>query len=303
MKIAVLLSTYNGAKYISQQIESVINQSVSDMVTLYVRDDGSTDNTLSIIASYINQIPIHILNGNTNIGPYESFWMLLNQKTIDADYFAFCDQDDIWDRDKLKCALESLEQEEGPTLWCSNCRLIDSRNLTINERMNINIPRFDIASQIVCGTTQGCAMVFNRQLKEIAVHQRLNRIPMHDLPVIMYAIARGKVIYEESPYFSYRLHTNNVVAKQGKGIIKRATTSLKAWFSKKHINEISDFAFSFMEMNNEYLDEDTKEFICMLQKSRRSLKYRIKVLRNPCVRADNRKALRSFRIRVILGIV
>ena len=95
MKIAVLMSTYNGQKYLDEQLMSIADQTFSKMMTLYIRDDGSTDNTLKIIEKWKKKIDIVFFQGE-NVGPARSFWKLLMNSEIQADYYAFCDQDDIW---------------------------------------------------------------------------------------------------------------------------------------------------------------------------------------------------------------
>ena len=103
MIIAIMLSTYNGEKYIRKQLDSLVNQSYKAYMKVFVRDDGSTDNTLSILEEYIEKINLTIIKGE-NVGPGKSFWKLFMNQNINADYYAFCDQDDIWDSDKLKKA-------------------------------------------------------------------------------------------------------------------------------------------------------------------------------------------------------
>ena len=94
--------------------------------------------------------------------------------------------------------------------------------------MNECSPNFAIDAQMVCGTTQGCAMLFNNKLRQYLINRNLSGKPMHDFVVMTYAIAIGKVIYDEEPSFGYRVHENNVVAKEGKGILKRTKLSINS---------------------------------------------------------------------------
>ena len=94
--IAILMSTYNGERYLREQIDSLLNQTYKDW-KLYIRDDGSTDGTISIIESYMNDYPdliILLKDDLGNLGSGRSFMRILS--VVDADYYMFCDQDDVW---------------------------------------------------------------------------------------------------------------------------------------------------------------------------------------------------------------
>ena len=100
--IAILMSTYNGERYLREQIDSLLNQTYKDW-KLYIRDDGSTDETISIIESYVNDYPdlIVLLKDDLgNLGSARSFMRILS--VVDADYYMFCDQDDVWLPNKVK---------------------------------------------------------------------------------------------------------------------------------------------------------------------------------------------------------
>lgn len=89
MRIAILMSTYNGHKYLDKQLKSIAEQTLIKNVTLYIRDDGSTDDTFGIISKWKSEIPI-VLYKEKNAGPAMSFWNLLKKTEISADYYAFC---------------------------------------------------------------------------------------------------------------------------------------------------------------------------------------------------------------------
>lgn len=302
MKIAIFMSTYNGEKYINQQLESIFNQNVCANIELYIRDDGSTDRTIDIIRKWKEQFNITLFIKN-NVGPAQSFWELFSMKDIKADFYAFADQDDLWDSNKLQIGINSLKNEKIEALWCSNCRIIDQNGKVLNDEMNKNTPDFNIISQFVCGTTQGCAMLFNDQLRNYILSKKTNKIPMHDFVIMTYAIAKGKVIYEKCPTFGYRVHNNNVVAKEGKNVLKHAIDSLNRWFSKEHKNELSLYAEEFLINNEEYLDNLTRQYLNGLISSKGSMISRIKIVFNVNTRSQNKKAERSFKIRMLFGIL
>ena len=100
--VAILMSTYNGERYLREQIDSLLNQTYKDW-KLYIRDDKSTDGTVSIIEGYVRVYPDQIVyksDGFGNLGAGCSFMQLLS--SIDSDYYMFCDQDDVWMEDKIE---------------------------------------------------------------------------------------------------------------------------------------------------------------------------------------------------------
>lgn len=148
MKIAILMSTYNGHNFLDKQLKSIAEQTLINEIKLYIRDDGSTDDTFEIIDRWKDRIDIVLIKGE-NVGPSKSFWSLFMDKEINADYYAFCDQDDIWDVDKVKKGVEKLsEYFNKPVLWCSNCRLINEKGTVVSPKMNKDVPQFNIKDTI-----------------------------------------------------------------------------------------------------------------------------------------------------------
>lgn len=302
MKVAVLLSTYNGSMFLKKQMDSLVNQTVRESIYIYVRDDSSNDDTLSIIDEYRTKLNIVIYKGK-NVGPAKSFWELLTDESIQADYFAFCDQDDIWDCDKLEKGIYAIGNSDKATLWCSNCRLIDSSDNVICERMSLLKPTYTICSQLVSGTTQGCAMVFNSKMRDVILTKKPSCFPMHDFVVVIYAILYGEIIYDESPSFSYRMHSNNVVAKKQKKLISRMKSTINRWFSKEHRGEVSKFARELLKKNKDCIDDETTKYIINLIKCKTSMLARIRIVFSPLSKTNHKSALRSFKIRTLLGII
>lgn len=124
-KVIILLSTYNGEKYIEQQINSLLKQTYKN-INIYVRDDGSKDGTLEILKKYEEKGEIFLIQGK-NIGFINSFMELL-KKVEKADYYSFCDQDDVWNEDKIERAVRALEKEDNDKilLYASNYEFYDS---------------------------------------------------------------------------------------------------------------------------------------------------------------------------------
>ena len=108
MSIVILMSTYNGNQYLKEQLDSIVNQTVLNDCTLFVRDDGSNDDTVNILDSYKKKINMIIEEGN-NFGFCKSFNYLLRHAP-NADYYAFCDQDDVWLPNKLEIAIKKIRK-------------------------------------------------------------------------------------------------------------------------------------------------------------------------------------------------
>ena len=210
-KVCVLQSTYNGKKYLKEQIDSILNQENVD-VQLIVRDDGSNDSTPDILSKYSNDKRI-IYSIETNIGPAKSFLQLLKNAPA-SNYYAFSDQDDIWDKDKLYCAIEKMKGIDScPCLYFSTTESVDE-NLNTIKTNNIK-PKLTFGESLIYAYASGCTMVMNNKLHETILSYQPEYIPMHDYLIISVAHAVGaKIVFDETPHIKYRQHNNNVIGAQ-----------------------------------------------------------------------------------------
>ncbi len=206
-KVQILMSTYNGERFLREQIESLLHQTWKNLEIL-IRDDGSNDRTPDILQEYgakYNQVKIFL---EENQGVSRSFFTLLEKS--DADYVAFCDQDDIWLNEKTEAAIRKLEREEGPALYCSNKILVDSHgNLMRKQDRKTRIPGFGNAV-VECICT-GCTAVMNREMAEIIKRKLPRHAILHDWWCYLAASYMGKVVFDERAYIKYRQHERNVV--------------------------------------------------------------------------------------------
>lgn len=208
-KIAVLMSTYNGEKYLKSQIDSVINQ-IDCEVHLLVRDDGSKDNTCSILNEYQSKGDLDWYSGN-NIGSAYSFLDLLKHSP-ECDFYAFCDQDDIWYMDKLNRASKELNKDKIG-LYYSNTRLVNEKGHTLNILGYNDKQKMSMEAFVCSGGIIGCTMVISHRLRDIIInHDIPKNIIMHDYYIAIVCMAlNGCIIYDSIPSIDYRQHTNNVV--------------------------------------------------------------------------------------------
>ncbi|MFC3172992.1 glycosyltransferase family 2 protein [Novosphingobium bradum] len=210
-RIAVLLSTYNGAVYLPAQLESLrAQQDVS--VVLHARDDGSTDETCAILRGQADRWPaLATLAPSENLRPAASFLRLLETAPDDADYFAFCDQDDVWLPTKLARAAAALAGVEGPALYCSNFTCVDA-DLAV---LGTPAPHRDarLRHLIFENIATGCTVVMNPAARDLITSARpaSGAVMMHDWWCALVIAALGTVIYDPEPSLLYRQHGGNVV--------------------------------------------------------------------------------------------
>ena len=218
MKVAVLLSTYNGEKYLREQLDSLFKQTIS--VFVLVRDDGSTDSTREILEEYKNQRALNWYGGK-NLRSAKSFWDLL-ANAPEAEYYAFCDQDDVWFEDKIERALNALDKLKGdaPLLYCSNALVADENLRPLGNLIESKKIYTDFAHSLVYSLAPGCTFVFNNVAKNemLKYDMDANSVIIHDWLAHKIISMLGRVIYDNEPTIFYRQHGNNVIGAQKKGI-------------------------------------------------------------------------------------
>lgn len=205
------MSTYNGEKYVEKQIRSIMEQSFIDW-TLFIRDDGSTDNTISIIKKLMKlDSRINLINDGNNIGVKKSFFSLLRR--VDADYYFFSDQDDIWKNDKIQIMVNKMFTDR-PLLVHSNMELIDSDDQLLTNKLKKDTVHTDFFNLMTKNNVTGCTMAINKNLREIAVLEDDAKIVMHDWWLGLYASYYGEIVYIPEPLIMYRKHENNVMGTE-----------------------------------------------------------------------------------------
>jgi len=298
MKIVVMLAVYNGEKFLKVQLDSICNQTLSENILLYIGDDGSNDSTLSIIEEYKNKMNILERPAKNHLGVANNFWDLL-LTAPEADYYAFCDQDDIWDTSKLEVAVNKINVNE-PILYFSNLRVIDKNSQIVKDRFYEKEPKLTITSQMTDREGAGCTYVFNSKAMEIIRQIKLTSIPMHDTVVILSMLAVGRVIYDSEPRISYRHHENNVMARFKKNRIGKIRSSYDIWIKNRGSSSL--LAKELLENYENFLDSDAKKWLFYLANSKK-ISYRLKLLKDKQTIANNYRGLRSFKIRLLLGLI
>lgn len=211
--VAILLCTYNGEKYLAEQLDSIEAQSFTNWV-LWASDDGSSDQTLLILHNYQKKWGaerLKIIEG-PRAGSTSNFMSLLYNESIEADYYALSDQDDIWHSDKLQRAREWLSTlpRSAPALYCTRTLLVDESNEEIGMSELFKRPpsfRNALTQNIAGGNT----MVFNTGLRSRLGTVRPD-VVIHDWWLYLVATAcDGEVRYDPIPSLRYRQHQDNLI--------------------------------------------------------------------------------------------
>lgn len=211
--VQVLLSSYNGEKYIAQQIESICKQK-GVQVDVLIRDDGSTDATCKIIGTYTKKYSNIRFYRGKHAGVQKSFFDLMRRADRLADYYAFADQDDYWLQGKLKRAvdqLEMLKDPEKPLLYASKVIYADAELKNVESFHYQRKRGASFGNALLENICTGCTEVFNGPLLElVTTHPPVSDI-WHDWWLYLTAGCFGDVVFDEKAYLYYRQHAGNKV--------------------------------------------------------------------------------------------
>lgn len=271
-KIAVLLSTYNGNKYLDVQLESIFNQK-GVRPYLIVRDDGSKDETKEILKTWKNKYPNSMTiveSEKSNLGSSGSFIYLMSyalENFPDFNYFSFADQDDYWFEDKLNTAYAAIKDKTKPALYYSRKTIadIDLKPLTIEDP---EIYPASILKYYTISNASGCTFLFNRQLAEMCKNKPHEKFIHHDAWIYRIAgCTDSVVIYDERSYMLYRQHGENVVGKVEYWNLKKMAGRI---FKKRnHVLGITYTAIN--QQFNEILNDEAQKVVPLIAKYRKSL--------------------------------
>ena len=231
MKVNIVLSTYNGAKFLSEQIDSIQAQTFTDW-QLLIRDDDSTDKTLDIIAAYtVKDERIRLINeGNRkNLGVIKSFYKLIKDDV--ADYYFFCDQDDVWLPEKLAIMLaEATKHDANESLMVyMDLSVVDENLKVINPSMvssQSHHANTSLLAELTENTVTGGVAMINHAL--VKRWSSSDSMIMHDWYLALLATATGELVYIDKPGELYRQHDHNVLG--ARTLAKR----LKKWLNPLH---------------------------------------------------------------------
>lgn len=296
-KVIVLMATFNGEKYLEEQLQSLLNQQEVD-VKILVRDDGSTDGTLEILRRWEKEEKIEWYQGKHLNVQYGFYDLMRYSKKYDGNYYyAFCDQDDVWDQDKLYIAIKELKniEAEVPGLYYCGQRLVDE-NLKFLSNHTLNKDR-NLKTRFILSDIAGCTAVFNKALRDKILEYRPDYMLMHDTWSLKVCLAvGGKVIIDTESHMSYRQHGNNAVGL-GKGMranLKQVRQYIMEYKVEKQMIELKKGYGK--QIIPEY--EKIVYYVCNYKKNR---KCRKKLLDKRCIDFCNKGLNLTYFIKVMLN--
>lgn len=250
-KVAILMATYNGAKYLGEQLDSLFSQTFADW-HLYVHDDGSTDDTLRIIDDYARKHPgrMTLMDYPSQGGPCRNFLSMLQR--IEAPYYMFCDQDDVWLPEKIEVSLREMTAKEQASpgtciVVCSDLMIVDERLQELYPSMwnYLSIyPQYikDFRDSGASAIVTGCTMLFNRRAKD-ACRPYSPAVMMHDCWVCLCTLQQhGQLSGLPRPLVRYRQHGHNSL---GAGVSSSQVTLL---YRLRHFQELYKYNADYYRM-------------------------------------------------------
>lgn len=231
-RLQILLSTYNGERYLREQLDSFVAQTMFEQVSVLVRDDGSTDGTVKILREYQDRYGFEVILGE-NLGVTESMWTLLHNSDASCDYFAFSDQDDVWLPHKLELACSTLEKQDVvlPLLFASKSRIVDETLQYLGSSVEV---RRDVCyyNAMVQNVTPGHTQVFNRVIRDSLLGKGQENIHVIDWWLYLVASGTGKVLFADEETVLHRQHGNNAVGYET-NVFKKILNRLRSVRAKK----------------------------------------------------------------------
>lgn len=251
-KVAVLISTYNGEKYLKEQLDSILNQTYKN-IEIVIRDDGSKDSTMDMIKEYQQKYDNITLKEGTNIGFIRSFFKLL--ELANADYYAYCDQDDIWLENKIELAVKELDKADDlkPNMAFGNSDYYDE-NMNFKAKGEMH-KTFSFQNSLYECVTQGMTMTINQKAKEMILRNIPEKCLFHDWWTYMICSGMGSVLYSDETVVKYRRFEKNATA-EGQSILK-----IFLWRIEKLItdNGMKDIKMQQREYKKMFYDKLSKE--------------------------------------------
>ena len=273
--IDILLATYNGERYIKQQLYSLLGQTFQDW-KLLIHDDGSTDDTVKIIKEFLNiDKRLHFIEDNIFFGNAgENFMHLL--KFSCSEYIIFCDQDDVWFENKLAVLYNLIKKEKGACAAYCNSYLYDGKEI-IGDKVT-RFHRDSLQNSLFLnGGVQGCSLMFNQQLKSI-LGEFPSYIYMHDHFITIATVTFGKMLHTNSSLMLYRQHNNNVTGNMHINFSDKLKTFFKLnnpVIEKRHFK--ANMAF-YEYYKNKIEDKDLKLFEAYFQYPDANIINRIRII-------------------------
>ena len=283
-RIAIFLASCNGAKHLKNQLSSISKQTHRNWV-LYASDDCSEDSTYDILHNFWEKYPkkVHIFRHTTRQGYTQNFLSLIFKEDIKADFFAFCDQDDEWNPDKLQRGIEHLSftTDNKPALYGSRTAIFGKNKLK-TKLSSLPQKKLSFANALVQSTIWGNTIMFNKKARELILKIGKNIMKKsisHDWSLYLLVSGHGGTIYYDiHPTIKYRKHRGNLIGPDPNFFIRLLRTAqiLKGRFRNWNGQNIE-----MLQSCRELLTAQNKAILDEFSKARKSpLLKRLQCLRN-----------------------
>jgi len=267
--VHILLATFNGARFLKEQLDSIAAQSHANW-TLTVSDDGSTDDTLPVVCSFSKEMlqPIRVIQG-PGLGLTQNFFHLLRQvtPTDSNDLFAFCDQDDVWHASKLDRAIDwHLSQgHQVPYLYCSKTQYVNEMLEPLGESPGLQRPAC-FSNALVQNIVSGNTMVINLMALEGMVQIKPEHSVWHDWTAYLAVTAMGGTVgFDNIPSLLYRQHHANVIGSN-QGLYAQLRRIIPIWQGR--YKNWMDTNLDAMRDIEKLLSHEAKQCIADLERMR-----------------------------------
>lgn len=298
-KVAVVMSTYNGEKYVREQLDSILNQTYKN-IEIIVRDDGSKDNTVNIIKEYQEKYSNIKLVIGKNLGFIKSFFELL--KITESDYYAYADQDDIWIENKIELAVNLLDELDNskPNMAFGNSDYYDENMNLIgegekNRKFSFNRALFECIGQ-------GMTMTINKKTRDYIVNNPPNNCFFHDWWTYLICIGLGNVAYSNATTVKYRRFKKNATS-EGQGYIRLLMWRIKNLLLNNGIKDVKRQMINYKEIYYKDLKEEDKKILELFSNEKYNFFSALKKAFYP--KRLRRRLVDDFMLRVIfiLGVL
>ena len=297
------MSTYNGERFIREQLDSLLKQRLKPFKIL-IRDDGSKDNTLAILEEYASEYSFIEYYRGENKGPARSFWELI-EKCEAADYYALCDQDDVWFEDKLERAVDLLDKEDKsiPLLYCSKYTLTDKDLNPIDSNVSELYNYSDFPHALLYHTAPGCTFVFNDNARKQILKYDVNKeyCIIHDAIIHKVISMFGKMVLDKTSHMYYRQHGDNQIgmnANTVKTFVGRISRFL--FGNIKHYR--SDTAKSLLKVYGDECDEEKRELLKIVADYMNDKKLKNELINRECFKTHTVNDF-FFKILVLVNYI
>jgi hypothetical protein len=294
---AILLSTYNGARFLPAFLDSLDCQSFSS-VAVYWRDDGSIDASEEIVGNAKLRFPVTRIAANARLGPAGSFLTLLEAAAGRHASYHFADQDDIWLQDRVRIAHEAVTMRTVPALYHAPAQPVSSVGTPIGRPIPASVASFEHA--LVENCVIGCTSAINAQTAQLMIKGAPRGVLMHDWWAYLITTGFGEVIAGADVQVLYRQHGSNVVGAN-LGLRRITGRFQRAWRRGKSLPTVTDQLLEFLRIHGRVLRPDRRIALESMVACRNSISGRLRVALSPPFRRTSSLDQTLFRVAALLG--